>query len=63
MLSEREKQILSFLADGRCFEDIGKELFISKPTVKRHSDNARNKLGACNCCQAVAIAIREGYID
>lgn len=44
VLTEREKEILHFLAKGFLYKEIASELFISKETVKKHIHNIYEKL-------------------
>ena len=44
ILTEREKEILDFLAKGFLYKEIASELFISKETVKKHIHNIYEKL-------------------
>ena len=44
ILSEREKEILDYLAKGFLYKEIAAELFISKDTVKKHIHNIYDKL-------------------
>lgn len=53
-LSDRERDCLAFMADGRRDREIGDLLGITEATVRFHVDNARRKLGAKNRAQAVA---------
>lgn len=53
-LSNRERDCLAFLADGRRDKEIADRLDISEATVRFHLDNARRKLGARTRAQAVA---------
>lgn len=53
-LSDRERDCLAFMADGRRDKDIADLLGITETTVRFHIDNARRKLGAKNRAQAVA---------
>ena len=46
ILSEREKEILGFIAQGKEADFIAKELFLSKVTINNHRQNMLNKLGA-----------------
>ena len=43
-LTDREKEILEFLAKGFLYKEIATELFISKETVKSHIHNIYDKL-------------------
>lgn len=62
VLSQREREVLRFLADGLSNEEIGKKLFISPDTVRTHIGNAMRKLEADTRTQAVAIALRQSLI-
>lgn len=53
-LSDRERDCLAFMADGRRDKEIASLLGITETTVRFHIDNARRKLGAKNRAQAVA---------
>ncbi len=62
VLSEREREVLSWVAAGKSAWEIGEILHIAKRTVDEHVLNACRKLGAVNRTQAVALAIRDGLI-
>jgi two-component system response regulator DesR len=62
-LSERERSILRFLADGYRNEAIGNSLHIATDTVRAHIRNAMRKLEAGTRTQAVAVAMRRELID
>jgi DNA-binding NarL/FixJ family response regulator len=61
-LSDRERQILSMLADGVPNKEIAARLFLSPETIRTHVRNAMRKLDADTRTQAVALAIRERLI-
>ena len=61
-LTAREVECLSGLAEGLKYSEISKLLEISEPTVALHVSNARRKLGAATREQAVAIAVRNGWL-
>ena len=61
-ISNREREVLEFLAEGDSLDEIGEKLFISPKTVRTHRNNIRRKLDCQNIGQAVATAIREGWI-
>ena len=44
LLTDRENEILDFLAKGYLYKEIAAELFISKETVKKHIHNIYDKL-------------------
>lgn len=62
VLSEREKEILQWIAAGKSQPDIGVILTISTRTVEVHLRSVREKLGALSTPQAVARAIGMGLI-
>ncbi len=62
-LSPRQLQILRLAADGKRGAEIAREMHIDLTTVKTHSRTGRERLGARNTTQAVAIAIRRGLLD
>lgn len=45
MLSERENEVLSLIAEGLENKAISKRLFISVKTVEFHKENIKQKLG------------------
>lgn len=59
-LTEREIEILQFLAQGKTNQEIADELFLSERTVRTHVTNILSKLGLANRTQAVLYALREG---
>ncbi len=62
-LSNREREILDLLAQGLTGEAAAAQLVISPETVKTHIRNAMSKLEATTRVHAIAIALREGYIQ
>ncbi len=56
-ITEREKEILRWVRDGKSNQQIGEVLGISALTVKNHVQKILRKLGAANRAQAVAIAM------
>ena len=61
-LSNRETEILPYLARGRSNKEIGRALFISEGTVKHHVKSILRKLDAIGRSEAMAIATRRGLI-
>jgi DNA-binding NarL/FixJ family response regulator len=62
-LTQREIEVLRQIAGGNRNRDIGDHLFISEETVKVHIKHIMEKLGATDRTQAVAIAVRRGFIQ
>jgi two-component system, NarL family, nitrate/nitrite response regulator NarL len=62
VLTTRERQILSQLAQGLSNKQIARRLAISEHGVKRHVTNLLAKLHSPNRTLAVALALREGLI-
>ena len=63
LLTDREQQVLRFLADGKSAPAIADELVLSTTTVKTHLGNLYEKLGVSDRAAAVAEAMRRGLID
>jgi LuxR family quorum sensing-dependent transcriptional regulator len=53
-LTDRERDVLGWVAEGKSDWEISVILALSETTVRFHVDNARRKLGAVNRAQAVA---------
>jgi DNA-binding NarL/FixJ family response regulator len=62
-LSDREVEVLQRVAYGSSTREVAEELGISTHTVKTHMDRIFEKLEANDRAQAVAIAVRSGFID
>jgi len=62
-LTERERNVLYYLAQGYKNNEIGVELNISVHTVKAHLETIYDKLGATNRVQAVIKALQLKCID
>lgn len=62
-LTEREKEVLQWIKDGRSTRDISRILNISERTVKFHVSNIIQRLGAENRTHAVAVAMGRALLD
>jgi two-component system, NarL family, response regulator len=62
LLTKREKEVLTLLAQGLSHEEIGRRLSISDETVRTHVRKASARLNAATRTEAVATALRLGLI-
>lgn len=63
LLSERELQIVTAIAEGLSNEEVGQRLGISRMTVKSHLWRIGPKLGTGDRAGIVAAAIRSRQLD
>src|SRR6201988_5518341 len=61
-LSERERQVLRYIANGRSNKEVSKILCISENTVKAQVRSILTKLGALGRTEAIATAMKRGLI-
>jgi len=61
-LTEREIEVLQAVAQGKSNREIGEALFISPHTAQVHVRNIFGKLGVNSRIEAVAYAVRQGWI-
>lgn len=62
-LTERELEVLKYMANGRSNKEIGQILYISENTVKGHVKAILTKLDAMGRAEAIAIATKRGLIQ
>ena len=62
-LTNRETQILRYVADGNSNKKIAQILSISEQTIKNHISSILRKLNANDRAHAVVLAIRRGFIS
>jgi two-component system nitrate/nitrite response regulator NarL len=62
-LSERERQILQLIADGKSVPDMATELFLAQTTIKTHIRRLYEKLGVSDRGAAVAQAMRNQLLE
>ena len=60
LLTEREREIVGWVATGLSNDDIAKELVVSPATVRTHVSRALIKLGARDRAQLVVFAYQSG---
>jgi DNA-binding NarL/FixJ family response regulator len=61
-LTEREREVLSLVAQGLSNDEIAKQLFISPTTAKTHVSRVMTKLMARDRAQLVVIAYEAGLV-
>jgi DNA-binding CsgD family transcriptional regulator len=61
-VTDREREIIHWMAEGKTASEIGTILSISYITVNNHITSARAKFDAVNSMQLVAKAIRHHVI-
>lgn len=61
-LTDREQEVLTYLAEGASNEEIAVSLVISPKTVARHRENIMRKLNLHSRAELVRYAIRKGII-
>ncbi len=62
-LTEREREVLTLIAEGRSNQDIADALVISIKTVNRHRENIMAKLNLHTRVELVRYAIEKGLIE
>jgi len=62
LLTDRECEILTLMADGHSTRDIAARLVLSVNTVRSHVQNTLTKLGVNNRLRAVALAREAGML-
>lgn len=62
-LTEREREVLTLIADGLSNQEVADKLVISVKTVERHRANILAKLGLHSRTELVKYAIRKGLIQ
>jgi DNA-binding NarL/FixJ family response regulator len=61
-LSEEELGMLGLIAQGATTKEIGEQMYCSERTVKRRVEQVMGRLGAKSRAEAVAQAIKSGWI-
>lgn len=62
-LTDREREVLILIAEGRSNQEIADALVISVKTVSRHRENIMSKLNLHTRVELVRYAIEKGLID
>jgi two-component system response regulator NreC len=62
-VTDREREVLTLIAQGRSNQEIADQLVISAKTVNRHRENIMAKLNLHSRVELVHYAIEKGLID
>ncbi|WP_233243818.1 response regulator [Paraconexibacter algicola] len=62
-LTDREREVLELIAEGRSAPEIAGELYLAPATVKSHLHTLYTKLGVSDRAAAVAVAFRRGVLQ
>ncbi|MCQ3974864.1 MAG: DNA-binding response regulator [Anaerolineae bacterium] len=62
-LTQREREILRWMATPATYREIAEKLFVSEETIRSHAKHILSKLQQPNRAQAVLAAVRAGLID
>ena len=62
LLSEREREILQLLAEGRTNRDIATILYLSPKTVEKHRANIMTKMDVTDFASLIRRSIQEGLV-
>ncbi len=63
LLSQREREVLQLIAEGKSTKEIAGNLCVSEKTVATHRQNIMNKLDIYSIPELVKYAIKEGLIS
>ncbi len=61
-LTDREKQVLKLVAEGRSNKEVAEVLGISVKTAMTHREHVMEKLGVHNRTELVRFALKKGVI-
>lgn len=62
-LTEREREVLTLLAQGNSNKEIGAQLFLTEATVKGYVSTILGKLHVADRTQAALLAVRYGLVN
>ncbi|HEY6923429.1 MAG TPA: response regulator transcription factor [Steroidobacteraceae bacterium] len=62
-LTDRERDVMKYIARGRRTREIAQELSLSHKTIEKHRSSLMRKLGLKTATAVVAFAISNGYLE
>lgn len=62
LISPREKEVVTLIAEGMTTKEIAEKLFLSKHTIESHRQNILLKLDIKNSAELVKYAIKRGWV-
>ncbi len=62
-LTDREREVLRLIAQGKTLPEIAQHLYLSPHTVQTHRDHIMKKLDLHNKAELIKYAIRKGLVD
>ena len=62
-LSDREKEVIRLICQGKSSAEIAEELFIHQRTVETHRQRMINKVGAKNFIGVIVFALKHNLLD
>ena len=62
LISPREKEVVTLVAEGLTTKEIAEKLFLSKHTIESHRQNILLKLDIKNSAELVRYAIKRGWV-
>ncbi|HET9467566.1 MAG TPA: LuxR C-terminal-related transcriptional regulator, partial [Vicinamibacterales bacterium] len=63
LLTDREKEVLQLLAEGRTNKEVANILEVGVSTVETHRANLMQKLGLHNTAEIVLYAVRKSLVS
>ncbi len=61
-LTEREREVVKLLADGKTYKQVATAMRLSQSTVRNHLHNVYQKLGVVDRAQAVIVSRDNGWV-
>jgi NarL family two-component system response regulator LiaR len=61
-MTDREREILALMVDGKSNSEISEVIFVTQATVKYHVSNILSKLGVSSRTEAVVVAMKNNLV-